>query len=76
MPVENRTTATDEKYRVRYVATFEATVSVRDGSSLAEAIADITVPQDGVSRYVDGSFLPAADQDGNLIVCDENGRSL
>ena len=76
MPVENRTTATDEKYRVRYVATFEATVSVRDGSSLAEAIADIVVPQDAVSLYVDGSFLPAADEEGNLIICTEDGTPL
>ena len=76
MPDPKKLVATDEKYRVRYTATFEATVSMSEGGSLAEAIADIVVPQDGLSRYVEGTFLPAADRNGNLIVCDQDGTPL
>lgn len=66
----------DEKYKLRFTASFEATVTVETGGSLVDAIASIVVPEDAVSRYVPNTFVPAADADGNLIVWDEAGTPL
>ncbi len=66
----------DEKYKLRFTASFVATVTVQTGGSLVDAIASIVVPEDAVSRYVPDTFVPAADGEGNVIVCDEAGTPL
>ena len=42
--------------KVRYTATFEATITVEDDESVQDAVDDINIPEDNVSKYVEQTF--------------------
>ena len=58
-------------YKVKFTATFEATVLVKGNQSLKDAVADINIPENAQCRYVEGTFEPAAGAigpDGSVLI--------
>lgn len=52
------------KVRVRYTATFDATIEVPDDATLntiADELADLNIPEDENSKYHEDSFEPEVD---------------
>ena len=67
------------KVRVRYTATFDAIIEVRDGASIEEisdATFNLTIPEHEHSTYQDDSFDPVTDENDNPQLFDRNGLPI
>lgn len=43
-------------FKVRFTATFETTVNLEEGASLADACADLFIPEDEQTKYIEDTF--------------------
>lgn len=65
-----------KKVTVRYTATFQATIEVKDDATpreIGEELANLNIPEDDLSKYVSDSFEPITDDDGDPKIYEGDG---
>ena len=63
-----------KKVKVQYRVTFEATLEVADNATpreIGEELCDINIPEDDLSRYVEDTFEPDTDENGDPKIFNE-----